>query len=510
MPDHAPLAIRNDRTRILALALLLAAALALAAYPLLGAGIVLDDWFWLALVRHLDHPFGPYVDGILHEYFYRPSSIAFWWISERLFGNRAPGHYAASLLMHLGNAVLLALLLRRCGREPWRAWLAALLFVVMPAAIGTAAWLSNRNELLAVFAGLGFLLSFEHSLANRRRAWLAGLFLALSLTSKETGLIFAGLASLRILAGEPPERKRLGLWLAILLPLLLFFLMRKLTIVPVGINVTWESVRSAAPVGILAWIKLLPSAIGGFDSAAAWRWLVAAGVGIASLAALLRALSGSSNARDRSLLVGLVFLMLPPLLQWPITHAVLPDGAAAAHTANLRFYYLPVAGLAILMSGAWFGPAPARNPRVVLSATMAWALLAMVASWQLAHAWRAGSADNDREVRAVAGSVLAGSYTPGCSVLLRRDHWPGGFVEYADVMVKSIAQRGDPVLGCAFFTTAMHPWHALLPRARCQTALWPGLTTRYLEPTPLMRPIGNLCLAGFYLPTAGNLVMDIP
>jgi hypothetical protein len=493
---------------------MIAATLALVAYPLLGAGFVSDDWLYLAIGRHLDNPLLVFNHGLLYEYFYRPATVASWWFAERAFGTRAPGHYALSLAIHLAGALLLGALVRRsCPGIGWLPPLAAgMLFAVLPATLGTVAWLSNRNELIALAAGLAALLVMAGDASRSRTALKAVALLALALAGKETGLLFVGLAFVwlawRRWRGETITP---WLWPALLLPVLALLLLRSLFVQSAGIGISWQSVLEAAPGGILAWFAVLPRAVGGFQHALlpdGWLFVLAmAPVALVPLAI-------RQGVRIGPLVLGAVLLVvLPPLLQWPVTYHVLTDPEAVRHVVNLRFFHIACAGLSVLVACAltvrgWGLQATA------LAVVALVGLLAAGSSGRLVRDWSAHSAANSGAALALADSVLKlGRFAPGCRVLLERTEWPPGFVEYADLIVKSAAPRGHPVLACALATTVQPPWHALFEASLCSVDRWPTLTLRGWPTHQPIRRYGRLCLAAFDAPSAddpGLLRLPVP
>ena len=82
------------------------------------------------------------------------------WLSHALdcecFGMNAGGHHAVNVLLHVANAVLLFLVLRRMTGATWRsAWVAAL-FGVHPLHVESVAWVAERKDVLS---GLFWMLA---------------------------------------------------------------------------------------------------------------------------------------------------------------------------------------------------------------------------------------------------------------------------------------------------------------------------------------------------------------
>lgn len=471
-------------------------ALACVAWPLLQAGFHTDDWIWLAIVRHLDHPFSPYVTGILHEYFYRPSSIALWWLAERMAGHDSGGHYLVDIGVHAASCLAIVALLRRWGVGLPAAMLAGLLFAVAPSAAGTLSWLSNRNELLAVAAGFGALRLLESALHRRRLLPVVALLLALSISSKETGLVFASAGMLRLYcARRQGTAVAAGAWFALLLPVAGLFLMRRLTLWPVGVGISVAD----APAGVAGWLQTVPAALAGF-AGPAWLHVVLA----ATVAAVLLGAGSAARMQPRLRMpvgVVLILLALPPLLQWPITHLVFADAGARLFIENLRFFYLATAALAMLLALA-LDALPARlRPRTVGAVLLLVALPAAIAARAQTRDWASTTGPVSARILALAAPVAARSYPQGCVIVLEHGHWPTAFPTFADAIVKFAAARDASVLDCAVFTDTA-PAHSVLPAPACSAPERPGLRLRMQQGVPVRRALGNLCLAGFEAPDA--------
>lgn len=475
------------------------AAVTCVAWPLLGAGFHSDDWVWLAIVRHLDHPFSPYFTGVLHEYFYRPSSIALWWMAERLAGRDSGGHYLIDIGVHATSCVMLVALLRRWSVGLPAALLAGLLFAVSPSALGTVSWLSNRNELLAVAAGFGALAVLESALL--RRAWLlpVTLLLALSISSKETGLVFASAGVLRLFwARRHGAVVPMGAWVALVLPVAGLLLMRRLTLWPVGVDIS----VSDAPAGIAGWLQTVPAALAGFAGPTALHGLLAV---VALVVPITAAWAARMQPRLRMpVCMAVVLLVLPPLLQWPITHLVFADAGARLFTENLRFFYLATAALAMLLALALDFLQPRVRARSVVASLLLVALPASVGALAQTRIWASSTGPTSAQILSLAAPVAARSYPDRCVIVLERRLWPTAFPTFADAIVKVAAKRDASVLDCAVFTH-IAPAHSLLPGHACASAERPGLRLRSQQGVPVMRALGNLCLAGFESPDDATL-----
>jgi len=139
---------------------------------------------------------------------WRPLRTLLFAVEWRLFGNHPAGFHAVSLLLFLLIVRgIVALALRLPGVELEAALAAGLLFGLHPLAVESVAWISSQGDLLAA----AFIL--VSLLAAARRPWLALLFAALALLSKELALPLA--AALFLAAYWWKEAVRLRLWLAL-------------------------------------------------------------------------------------------------------------------------------------------------------------------------------------------------------------------------------------------------------------------------------------------------------
>ena len=78
----------------------------------------------------------------------------------QLFGLRPGWHHFTSLLLHVANALLLFLLLKRLTGAVWRSALAAALFAFHPLHVESVAWIAERKDVLSTFFFLLTLLAY--------------------------------------------------------------------------------------------------------------------------------------------------------------------------------------------------------------------------------------------------------------------------------------------------------------------------------------------------------------
>ena len=153
------------------------------------------------------------------------------WISHMidfsLYARKPAGHHFTNLLLHLGNTLLLFLVLKEMTRAIWRSLFVAALFAVHPMHVESVAWVSERKDLLsAFFAMLTFWFYMRHAreraigeplgkFSRRRNYYLALFMFSLGLLSKPMlvtlpfVLLLLDFWPLERLATEPS--KKLGL-----------------------------------------------------------------------------------------------------------------------------------------------------------------------------------------------------------------------------------------------------------------------------------------------------------
>jgi protein O-mannosyl-transferase len=165
-----------------------------AAYiPAIKGGFIWDDDAYVTANPLLTAP-----DGFYRIWFstdapsqYFPMTYSTYWVEYRLWGLNPMGYHAVNAAIHIINALLLWLVLRRLSIPG--AWFASAVFALHPVNVESVAWITERkNVLMLFFSLLSVLCWLEFALGNKpgRKAILfyAGslLFCALALFSKAT------------------------------------------------------------------------------------------------------------------------------------------------------------------------------------------------------------------------------------------------------------------------------------------------------------------------------------
>ncbi len=112
------------------------------------------------------------------------------WLSHvldyRIFRLNPAGHHYANLLLHVANAALLFLLLRRATGSTWRSLVVGALFALHPVNVESVAWAAERKNVLSMLFFLLALLVYDrYARAAKRRLYLAvAILFALGLMAK--------------------------------------------------------------------------------------------------------------------------------------------------------------------------------------------------------------------------------------------------------------------------------------------------------------------------------------
>ncbi len=152
--------------------------------------IYLDDSAYISANPHI-------LNGLsLHSlgWAFTTTATGFWfpltWISlmtdASVFGPGAFGFHFTNVLLHILNAVLVYIVLRRMTSKHLRSLLVALLFAMHPLRVESVAWATERKDVFTAFFGLLTLWTYIEY-ARRRSVWryaLILIFYTLALLSK--------------------------------------------------------------------------------------------------------------------------------------------------------------------------------------------------------------------------------------------------------------------------------------------------------------------------------------
>jgi tetratricopeptide (TPR) repeat protein len=161
--------------------------------PAMKAGFIWDDDWYVTNNRLLTAP-----DGLYRIWFsrtvpsqYFPLTYTTFWVEHQLWGFNPVGYHVVNVMIHIINALLLWLVLRRLSIPG--AWFASAVFALHPVQVESVAWITERKNVLMLFFSLLTVLCWlEFVLGSKsgRKAILfyaGSLFLyALALFSKAT------------------------------------------------------------------------------------------------------------------------------------------------------------------------------------------------------------------------------------------------------------------------------------------------------------------------------------
>lgn len=471
----------------------------LVAWPMMQSGFAGDDWLFVAVGRHLENPIDLFRHDHSLSYFYRPIAMSVWWLSVAAFGADPQPQYLLNLLLHAGNAWLVAHLARQLdARGPWPL-LAALCFVVHPATIGPAMWLSDRFDLLAT----GFvLLALSSCISACRGAASRGptlLFAFLAAGSKESAIVLLPMLAVLLVLAPGRDRSWRAQFLALVVVAMAPLFAARLFVVhrvdaALGAGNPFETIAH----GSLAWLRQFPQAI--FGGGTGWP-AVRIGLCIALILAFAWVLR-QATIRNRAPLAAIAIALLAlGLVQSPVTAGALSATGALENPANSRFYYLAIALLLVPLSCAAAACTDGRP--VMLPFVLAIALLVPLGfAAQRSHAIALALEGQARAWHAIAREATrhAGSRQAAgpCTIwLLGTAQDRPYFQGFADVAIKALLPRGHPALDCVALTES-GPHYALTragPAGECRDSDHPEWVPRGAETGPLRASrLGNLCI----------------
>ncbi|HUB25848.1 MAG TPA: hypothetical protein VL992_10505, partial [Tepidisphaeraceae bacterium] len=192
-PPRPRIARRNDFLWIAAVAV----ATVVAYLPIFNAGWIWDDNYYVTNNIHLHTLHG------LRELWLRPGAVpqyyplthTTFWIEYHLWGLHPLGYHLDNLLLHIANAALIGLLLKRLEVKGYA--LAAALFALHPVQVESVAWVTERKNvlstlfyLLALWQALDFWQIDARSPVTAKKYWLClGLFVCALLSKSVTSVL---------------------------------------------------------------------------------------------------------------------------------------------------------------------------------------------------------------------------------------------------------------------------------------------------------------------------------
>lgn len=329
------------------------AVLVLACYaPGLGAPFVWDDHELIEGVRALARapwwsPLSqPFWSGnaLSSAAYFRPLAVLSFRSDAWLYADNAVGFHLTNLMVHTGNAILLALLARQRGARALGACAAALGFAWAPRLTESVTWVSGRTDVLATFF---VLLAFLLWPLRRIGPVLAALAIGLGMLSKEVAL--AGALALFLLewrAGNalPTRARRLAPLVVAVTCVLLWRALVLANAPAVNDGLTFQARLLSATEALGDYLGML---VDPWQPSLQIGWLGsprAAAIGLGVAALLLLALGAFKLRRLRPSPYQFALLTLGATALVAVLHlAPLPIQVVAAD----RFLYLPIAALSL-------------------------------------------------------------------------------------------------------------------------------------------------------------------
>ncbi|MFT3790821.1 MAG: hypothetical protein QM741_07040 [Rudaea sp.] len=481
-------------------------ALALGAWcyaPALHAFFAQDDFAFLAFVRLLHEPWLLFVHNHFPDYaYFRPLGVLLWWFVAAAAADAAWPQYALNLALHLGCVAALYTLLQRLHRDaPLNAAWAAL-YAVHPLAVGTALWLSDRFDLLAMLFSLLALNAALAYVERPRTATLLGLLgaLLLAFLGKELGIVgaIAAFAAIALAPRAQPEAKRRATALGAIVALTLAWLAYRhaMLSVPVGDGSVRLPALAAFATGSRNWLRA--GAVYLFADPRAPRWTIVcvASATVLWIVAALQARRAAPDSRPRLHVAAalLVLALLPGLVQAPVAAKHLAAGIGAdGFFFNLivpsRFFHLTLSGLVCLLAAITAAPR-ARSASALglcaLGIALAVAALAPL-SQRIARDYADGT-NRQAAAFASAEAALDRAALPAhaCQVYFLHTASLWGFAGYSDAIAKGLATDPERLAHC-LVSTEQPAWTYFVRRASVQT--------------DDARPLHPLAIAGTPFPT---------
>ena len=314
---------------------------ALALLALLSMGLVFfsattfhgDDYLFRSYGQLESHPFAAFFADKHGGEYYRPVPMALWWILERLSGGRTWPFALVALSLHGLCAFALSRLARRLGADAPTQWATALVFFCSAAQVEAALWFSASTDLLSM---LGIVSALSLSLAPGRGAFVLALgATVLALLSKETALC---LPLLIVLAKRWFDPRVAGSWLRAALASMLFFLMSSVYLVVRFTILGGEG--GAADPSALPYARAMQVAAGLLQALGGYGpWSTEVSLALGAMA--IGGIAWFTRQDGAVARFGWAFVLVASLL--------LPF---AGWVVGARYFYLPAAGLVLLLGRA--------------------------------------------------------------------------------------------------------------------------------------------------------------
>lgn len=162
--------------------------------------------------------------------YYRPIQIISYALDHIAWGMKPVGYHLTNIIIHILNALLVALLVRRLTNNDLISFTSSLLFVVHPVQAAVVTYCSGRADSLALFFILAGLIFFIKHITDEKPGsfWVWSVFsYILAILSKELALVFPFLALLFTMTyGRDVRRSPRGLIVFLFLITLIYVALR--------------------------------------------------------------------------------------------------------------------------------------------------------------------------------------------------------------------------------------------------------------------------------------------
>lgn len=474
--------------------------LSYAAWPLRKAWFTADDYSMIALVRHNTNPLWFFVADPFATYMYRPIGMLLWSVSVSVFGNSSLAHYGISVTLHAAVACALGFMVYQATRQSRIALCAGVLFAVNPGALKTAAWLSDRFDLLAALFCLLALIAAGKPASGRRNWWLIPVAATASAFSKETAFILLPLLGLRIWSLPGLTKRFAHKILAIsALPFVWVLIAHRWLLADFESRYTATHLSGSALRGSTSWLAHWPDAIAGHPVADATSAFLGAAMLLVALG--LCWLAFAHRVGRRWAVIAGILWSGPMVLQAPIWQEYVPHEDPLSSPYNYRFYYLAGLGFALALSlaASTLRRTPART-----GSALCIVLLAIIWSATTARAemktWADSTGKAERRVVEAAGA-LASTLKPEapCTVFFLGTSGESNLFQLvSDAAVKSALPEGHPGMRCVF-VTERSPWFLITAETPRTDRVWQPFTARTNRAHLPMhaKSFGTLCIHHF-------------
>lgn len=398
------------------------------------------------------------------------------WVSHmldvELFGLDPRGHHLANVLIHLGNTLLLFVLLLRLTGAAWKGFLVAALFAVHPLHVESVAWIAERKDVLSTF--FGFLAVYAHCRYARKPGlsrYLAVVFLFVAVLAAKQMLVTLP-CLLLLLDFWPLGRLGVSSWRRPVLEKIPLFALAALfgsvAMLAQGSANAFSSYPLAARVSnaIVSYLRYCQKTVAPVDLAVFYphpQLTLPLGLTIAAFLALttMTVLAGAGRHRRPWLTVGWLWFLWT---LFPVIGLIQVGEQAMAD----RYSYVPIIGLFIL---AVWGAAEFATPRPALRTLMAGAAsvtligLSTTSLVQVGH-WQSNLTLFFHAAQAVPGNWTAhfqlgslyqrqGRDAEAIEQYLAAISARAGFSEALNNLGMVFAGRGDPAQAATWYRAAI-------------------------------------------------------